>query len=148
MNHMKIHRVDHIGIIVQDLSAVKAFFLDLGLELLGEMELESELADRVTGLENVRSLIAMLGVPGGGTNIELSQFLRPKDENGVQHLRSNALGIRHICFAVEDIDAIVARLREKGFEPFSDVQNYEEIYKLCYIHGPEGIILELAEKLT
>ena len=128
MNHMKIHRVDHIGIIVQDLSAVKAFFLDLGLELLGEMELESELADRVTGLENVRSLIAMLGVPGGGTNIELSLFLRPKDENGVQYLPSNALGIRHICFAVEDTDAIVARLREKGFEPFSDVQNYEGIY--------------------
>ena len=102
---MRIHRVDHIGITVQDLAAVKAFFVDLGLELLGEMELESKLADRVTGLENVRSLIAMLGIPGGGTNIELSQFLHPKDENGVQHMPSNALGIRHIAFAVEDIDS-------------------------------------------
>ena len=148
MNDMKILRVDHIGIIVQDLAAVKAFFLDLGLELLGEMQLESELADSVTGLENVRSLIAMLAIPGGGTNIELSQFYHPKDENGVQHLPSNALGIRHIAFAVEDIDAIVARLREKTFEPFSEVQNYEGIYKLCYIHGPEGIIIELAERLT
>ena len=144
---MKIQRIDHVGIIVQDLIAVKEFFLDLGLELLGEAEVEGKWVDRVIGLENSRSKIAMLGVSGGGTCIELSQFYHPQDERGVQHLQSNALGIRHIAFAVEDVDGIVAELREKGIEPFGDVENYEGIYKLCYIHGPEGIILELAEKI-
>ena len=144
---MKIKRIDHVGVIVNDLAAAKAFLLGLGLEVLGEGEVEGEWVDRVIGLDNVKNAAVMLGVPGGQANIELVQFLTPADEGGIQQLPANTLGIRHIAFAVEDIEAVVARLKEKGTETFSEIQDFEGRYKHCYVRGQEGIILELAEQI-
>jgi catechol 2,3-dioxygenase-like lactoylglutathione lyase family enzyme len=144
---MKIQRIDHVGVIVNDLAAAKAFFLDLGLEVLGEWEVEGErVVDRVIGLDNVKTSAVMLRMPGGQANIELVQFLTPADEGDIQQLPSNTLGIRHIAFAVDDIEAVVARLKEKGTEIFSEIQELGG-YRLCYVRGPEGIILELAEQI-
>ncbi len=144
---MKINRMDHVGIIVQDLAAAKEFFLELGLELEGETGLESELLDAVTGFKNAKTEIVMLRTPDGETMLELARFVRPPDENGIRKSLPNTLGIRHICFDVEDIEAIVAKLKKHGTKTFSEIQNYENVYKLCYLHGPEGIIVELAEKI-
>jgi len=140
---MKVHRIDHVGIIVNDLPAAKAFFLDLGLEMMGE----GEWAERIIGLQDVKAEVIMLRTPDGEANIELSKFHSPTDENGIQRSLANTLGIRHITFAVEDIEAIVAKLKKNGAELVGEIQTYENTYKLCYIRGPEGIILELAEQL-
>lgn len=144
---MKVHRIDHVGIIVNDLPAAKAFFLDLGLEMMGEGEVEGEWVERIIGLQDVKAEIVMLRTPDGEANIELSKFHSPTDENGIQRALANTLGIRHITFAVEDIEAIVAKLKKNGAELVGEIQTYENTYKLCYIRGPEGIILELAEQL-
>jgi catechol 2,3-dioxygenase-like lactoylglutathione lyase family enzyme len=144
---MKIRRIDHVGIIVNDLPAAKAFFLDFGLEMLGEGEVEGEWVDRVVGLHDVKAACVMLRTPDGEANIELIKFYRPSDEKGMQRPLANTLGIRHIAFAVEDIEAVVAKLKKKGAGLFGEIQNYENAYKLCYVRGPEGIILELAEQI-
>ncbi|MFY9798879.1 MAG: VOC family protein [Candidatus Nitrosopolaris sp.] len=144
---MKIHRIDHVGVIVNDLSAAKAFFLDFGLEVQGEGELEGEWMDQVVGLNDVKGAYVVLRTPDGQANIELFKFYTPSDEKDIQQPFANTLGIRHIAFAVEDIEAIVAKLKKKGTEIFSEIQDYEESYKLCYFRGPEGIILELAEQI-
>ncbi len=144
---MKVRRIDHVGIIVNDLPAAKAFFLDLGLEMMGEGEVEGELVERVTGLQNAKAEIVMLRTPGGETSIELSKFHSPRDENGIQRSLANTLGIRHITFVVDDVEAMVEKLQKKGAELVGEIQTYENEYKLCYIRGPEGIILELAEEL-
>ena len=144
---MKIHKIDHVGIIVNDLAAAKAFFLDFGLELQGEGELEGEWLDKIVGLKDVKDAYAFLRTPDGETNIELIQFYRPSAETDIQLPLANTPGIRHIAFVVEDIEAVVARLKKKGTEIFSEIQNYEDGYKLCYVRGPEGIILELAEQI-
>jgi 4-hydroxyphenylpyruvate dioxygenase-like putative hemolysin len=102
--------------------------------------------DQVVGL-NVKAAIVMLGMPDGQTRIELAKFYTPSDEKCIQQSFANTLGIRHITFAVEDIEVIVAKLKKKGTEIFSEIQTYENMYKLCYIRGPEGIILELAEQI-
>lgn len=143
---MKIHKIDHVGIVVKDLAAAKAFFLDFGLELMGEGELEGAFLDKIIGLNNVKDAYAMLRTPDGEANIELIQFYTPSDEKGIQQSFANTLGIRHIAFVVEDIEAHVARLKKQGLEVFSEVQHFENGYKLCYVRGPEGIILELAEQ--
>jgi catechol 2,3-dioxygenase-like lactoylglutathione lyase family enzyme len=144
---MKVKHIDHISIIVKDLAAATAFFLDFGLELQGEGALEGALVDTITGLEGVKNAIAFLRASDGGAAIELVQFYNPMDENSVQPPQANTLGIRHIAFVVEDIDAHVERFKARGVELFSEVQQYEDSYKLCYVRGPEGIILELAESL-
>ncbi|HZW03732.1 MAG TPA: VOC family protein [Anaerolineaceae bacterium] len=144
---MTVHRIDHVGIIVKDLAAAKAFFLDLGLEMMGEGEVEGEWAGRIIGLQNVKSEVIMLRTPGGEMKIEVSQFHSPIDENGIQPSFANTLGIRHITFVVDDVEAIVAKLTKNGAELVGEIQNYENEYKVCYIRGPEGIILELAEEL-
>jgi catechol 2,3-dioxygenase-like lactoylglutathione lyase family enzyme len=144
---MKVRRIDHVGIIVNDLAAAKAFFLALGLEMMGEGEVEGEWAERIIGLQDVKAEIVMLRTPDGETNIELSQFHSPTDENGIQRSLANTLGIRHITFVVEDLEAIVAKLKKNGAELVGEIQTYENTYKLCYLRGPEGIILELAEEL-
>ncbi len=144
---MKINRIDHVSINVNDLSEAKAFFLDLGLEVQAEWELDGEQLDRIVGLKDVKTACVGLGMPDGQTWIELVKFYTPSDEKDIQQPFANTLGIRHICFAVEDIEAVVAKLKKKGTEIFSEIQQYEESYKLCYVRGPEGIILELAEKL-
>ncbi len=144
---MSVHRIDHVGIIVNDLPAAKAFFLELGLEMVGEGKVEGELVERVTGLRNAKAEIVMLRTPDGETNIELSKFHSPTDENGIQRSLANTLGIRHITFVVDDVEAMVAKLKKNGAELVGEIQTYENEYKLCYIRGPEGIILELAEEL-
>jgi 4-hydroxyphenylpyruvate dioxygenase-like putative hemolysin len=103
--------------------------------------------ERIIGLQDVKAEIIMLRTPDGETNIELSKFHSPTDENGIQSSLANTLGIRHITFAVEDIEAIVAKLKQNGAELVGEIQTYENTYKLCYIRGPEGIILALAEQL-
>ena len=106
------------------------------------------MVDRVIGLHDVKSAIVMLGTPDGQAQIELTQFYTPSDEKGIQPSFANTLGIRHITFAVEDIEALVAKLKKRGTEIFGEVETYENTYKLCYVRGPEGIILELAEQIT
>jgi catechol 2,3-dioxygenase-like lactoylglutathione lyase family enzyme len=145
---MKIHKIDHVGIVVNDLAAAKAFFLDLGLDVQGEAELEGSLVDQVVGLHDVKTAIVWLRSPDGQAALELIKFYTPSDEKGAQHSSANTLGLRHIAFAVEDIEAIVAKLKKNGTEIFSEIQNYEDSYKLCYVRGPEGIILELAEQIN
>lgn len=144
---MKVHRIDHVGIIVKDLAAAKAFFLDLGLEMMGEGEVAGEWAERIIGLQNVKSDVIMMRTPDGEMKIELSQFHSPIDENGIQRSLANTLGIRHITFVVDEVEAIVAKLAKHGAELVGEIQTYENEYKVCYIRGPEGIILELAEEL-
>ncbi|AZU60550.1 VOC family protein [Neobacillus mesonae] len=144
---MKIQRIDHVGIIVNDLPAAKAFFLDLGLKVLGEAEVKGEWVERIIGLNDVRETVVMLGMPDGQATLELVKFHTPSDEKDIQQTFANTLGIQHIAFAVEDIEAIVAKLKKKGTELFGEIQNYENTYKLCYVRGPEGVILELAEKI-
>lgn len=143
---MKINRIDHVSINVNDLSKAKAFFLDLGLEVKAEWESEGEQLDKIVGLNDVKTACVGLGAPDGQAWIELVKFYSPSDETSFQQPTANTLGIRHICFAVEDIEAIAAKLKKKGTEIFSEIQQYGESYKLCYVRGPEGIILELAEK--
>ena len=144
---MKIRRIDHVGIIVEDLPAAKAFFLELGLEVQGEGGLEGELLDRVAALDNAKTEMVIMSTPDQQVSLELAKFIRPTDHQGIQQPAANTLGIRHIAFVVDDIEAVVAKLKDRGVEVFSDIQNYQNVYKLCYIRGPEGIILELAEEL-
>jgi catechol 2,3-dioxygenase-like lactoylglutathione lyase family enzyme len=144
---MKIHRIDHVGVVVNDVSAAKEFFVDLGLEVLGEGELEGSFLDQVVGLSGVKTALVVLRMPDGQANLELVKFYTPSDERGVQECFANTLGIRHVAFAVDDIEAVVAKLKKRGAEFFSEIQYYEDIYKLCYVRGPEGIILELAERI-
>lgn len=144
---MKIKHVDHIGINVEDLESAKTFFTDLGFSVMGEMTMEGELLDRVTGLKNARDDLVMLQAPDGQLNIELVMYHNPVDEAGIQPSTANTLGLRHLCFQVEDLDDILAMLQQKGHKLMGEVQIYENTYKLCYIRGPEGIIIELAEQL-
>ncbi|WP_078382507.1 VOC family protein [Sutcliffiella halmapala] len=144
---MKIHRIDHVGIVVHDLPAAKAFFLEFGLEMIGEGEVEGEWVERIIGPKEVKGEVVMLRTQDGEANIELVKFHTPSDENGIQRPLANTLGIRHIAFAVEDMEALVTKLKKNGAELIGEIQNYENAYKLCYCRGPEGIILELAERI-
>lgn len=145
---MKIKRIDHVGVIVNDLAAAKEFFLDFGLEVKGEWEMEGELMGYAVGLNDAKVACVGLGTTDGQTWIELIKFYTPSDEKEIQQPFANTLGLRHIAFTVEDIEAVVAKLKKNGTEIFSEIQQYEESYKLCYVRGPEGIILELAEKIS
>lgn len=144
---MKVRRIDHIGINVIDLAAAKAFFLDLGFEVAGEAKMSGEFVEKVIGLKNVNDEFVMMRTPDGGAAIELVQFYSPVDENGIQPSLANTLGIRHIALLVDDLEAVVARLKTKGVELFSEIQLYEDVYKEIFVRGPEGIILEMAEEL-
>jgi catechol 2,3-dioxygenase-like lactoylglutathione lyase family enzyme len=144
---MKIHRIDHVGIVVNDLAAAKAFFLDFGLEVRGEGNVGGAWVERIIGLDDVQVEFVMMGPPDGGTNIEVIQFQKPIDEKGIQDTFANTLGMRHIAFVVDDIEGLVAKLKTNGTELVGEIVNYENVFKLCYVRGPEGIILELAEQL-
>jgi catechol 2,3-dioxygenase-like lactoylglutathione lyase family enzyme len=144
---MTIRRMEHVGIVVDDLAAAIEFFVELGLELEGEGSVEGAWVDRVIGLDGVRAKIAMLRTPDGDGRVELSEFDSPPSQDGDSDAPSNARGIRHLSFAVDDIDTLLAGLRGRGVELVGTVENYEDIYRLCYVRGPEGIIVELAEKI-
>jgi catechol 2,3-dioxygenase-like lactoylglutathione lyase family enzyme len=144
---MAIQRMDHVGIVVDDLAAAVAFFIELGLELKGEAPVEGGWVDRVVGLEGVRAEVAMLETPDGHGRLELAKFHAPPGPAGDRNAPANAPGIRHVTFAVDDIDATVASLQARGAELVGKVENYKDIYRLCYIRGPEGIIIELAERI-
>lgn len=144
---MTIQRMDHVGIVVDDLAAAIEFFVELGLELVAEWSAEGGWVDRIIGLDGVRAENAMLQTPDGHGRLELIKFHSPPMESGNRQPPANAAGIRHITFAVEDIDATVAGLRDRGAELVGELVRYENSYRLCYVRGPEGIILELAEKI-
>jgi catechol 2,3-dioxygenase-like lactoylglutathione lyase family enzyme len=145
---MTIERLDHVGIVVDDLAAATAFFLELGLKPCGEGPVEGAWVDRIVGLEGVRAEIAMMETPDGHGRLELTKFHAPPGPGGDRHAPANSPGIRHLAFAVDDIDAIVAGLRARGAELIGEVQRYKDSYLLCYVRGPQGIIVELAQQIS
>src|SRR3712207_2189985 len=145
---MAIQRMDNVLIVVEDLDAAIAFFAELGMELEGETQVEGPSVDRTVGLEGVRADIAMMRTPDGHGRVELSRFHTPPAVRAEpESAPSNALGIRRIMFAVDDIEDVVARLRRHGAELVGEIAQYEDIYRLCFVRGPEGIIIGLAEQL-
>lgn len=140
--------MDNVLIVVEDIEAAKAFFVELGMELEGQMPVEGPWVDAVVGLKNVRAEIAMMRTPDGHGRVELSKFHTPPAVRAEpKNAPSNALGIRRIMFAVENLDDVLARLRKHGAEMVGEIAQYENIYRLCFIRGPEGIIIGLAEEL-
>ena len=145
---MALLRMDNVLVVVEDLEAAIAFFVELGMELEGRMQIEGDWADRVIGIDNARDEIAMLRTPDGHGRLELTQFHtpaavgpKPKD------LPVNALGYRRVMFAVDDLDDVLARLRTHDAELVRDVVQYEDVYRVCFVRGPEGLIVGLAQPL-
>jgi len=144
---MAIKRMDNMGIVVEDLDATVDFFLELGLELEGRATIEGEWAGRVTGLGDQHVEVAMMRTPDGHSRLELSRFLRPSVAADHRNAPVNALGYLRAMFAVDDIDDTLERVRARGAELVGEVVDYQDIYRLCYIRGPEGILVGLAEEL-
>lgn len=145
---MAIQRMDHVGVVVDDLEAAVAFFAELGMELEGQAPIEGRWVDRVVGLDGVRVDIAMMRTPDGHGRLELTKFRAPRAVGAEpENAPGNTLGLRSVMFAVDDIDATVAGLRARGAELVGEVAQYEDSYRLCYVRGPEGIIVALAEQL-
>ena len=148
LRDMALQRMDNVLIVVEDLEAAKAFFAELGMELDGETPVEGRWVDRVVGLDGVRADIAMMRTPDGHGRVELTRFHTPPAVRAEpEDAPANALGIRRIMFAVDDIDDVVARLRDHGAELVGEIARYEDGYRLCYLRGPEGIVIGLAERL-
>jgi catechol 2,3-dioxygenase-like lactoylglutathione lyase family enzyme len=145
---MTVQRMDNVGIVVDDLAAAIAFFVVLGLELEGEATVEGPSVDRVVGLEGVRSDIAMMRTPDGHGRIELSKFHTPSARTAEPNAPVNRLGMGRIMFTVDDIEEVLARLQAHGGELVGEVTRYEDTYVLCYVRGPEGILIALAEQLS
>ena len=146
---MTIQRMDNVGIVVDDLDAAVAFFTELGMELEGQTTVEGSWVDRIVGLNGVCADIAMMRTPDGHGRVELTKFHTPPAVRAEpKNAPANALGIRRIMFAVDDIDDIVARLRSHGAELVGEIAQYEDIYRLCFLRGPEGIIIGLDEQLS
>lgn len=144
----KLLRMDNVGIIVEDLEAAVDFFVELGLELEGKMAVEGDWVDRIVALDGVLNDVAMMHTPDGHGKLELIKYQKPKAFAGEQNAPVNALGIRRIMFAVKGIDDVVARLQKHGARLIGEMVQYGDSYKLCYLHGPEGIMIALAEELT
>ncbi|HEV2071986.1 MAG TPA: VOC family protein [Acidimicrobiales bacterium] len=145
---MTVERMDHVGVVVEDLEAATAFFLELGLELEGEAAVGGSWVDRVVGLDDVRVDIAMLRTPDGHGRLELTKFHTPPATTAEPNAPANTLGLRSLMFAVDDVDDAVARLRAHGGELVGGVAQYEDSYRLCYVRGPQGILVALAEQLS
>jgi catechol 2,3-dioxygenase-like lactoylglutathione lyase family enzyme len=146
---MAIKRLDHVVVVVEDLPAAVAFFTTLGMEVEGEMPIEGPWVDRVNGIENVQVNIVMMQTPDGHGKLELTRFRNPKlVELEPAIAPPNALGLRSVMFAVDSVDDTVASLRANGAELIGDVVQYEDVYRLCYMRGPAGIIVALAEELS
>jgi catechol 2,3-dioxygenase-like lactoylglutathione lyase family enzyme len=143
-----INRMDNVGIVIDDLEAAIAFFVELGMELEGQMPVEGRWVDRIVGLDDVRNDIAMLRTPDAHGRLELMKFHTPPATTAEPNAPVNTLGIRRIMFAVDDIEDVLARLRSHGAELIGEVVQYEDSYRLCYVRGPEGINVALAEELT
>jgi catechol 2,3-dioxygenase-like lactoylglutathione lyase family enzyme len=145
---MAIERMDHVSVVVDDLQAAIAFFLELGMELEGQAPIEGPSVDRVAGLDSVRVDIAMLRTPDGHGRLELTKFHTPKAISAEpENAPANTLGLRSIMFAVDDLDAAVAALRIHGAQLVGEVAQYQDSYRLCYVRGPAGIIVALAQQL-
>jgi catechol 2,3-dioxygenase-like lactoylglutathione lyase family enzyme len=138
---------DHVGITVSDLDAALAFFLGLGLELEGRTFVEGEFIDTVTGIPEARTEIAMLSQPGGGTMLELSSFVRPDHRPGSPEAKANELGLRSVAFQVEDLRGVVDRLAVEGFGLVGGIGEYEGVWRMAYVRGPDGITVALAERI-
>ena len=145
---MTVKRMDNVGIVVESLDAAISFFAELGLELEGRATIEGEWAGRVTGLRDQRVEIAMMRTPDGHSRLELSRFLTPPVVADHRNAPVNALGYLRVMFTVEDIDDTLARLRKRGAQLVGEVVQYEDAYRLCYIRGPEGLLIGLAEQLS
>ena len=141
-----IRRFDHVGITVADLDTATAFFVGLGLEVEGRMLMEGEFVDTVIGIPDSRSEIVMLRPPDGGTGLELSSFLRPDHEPGSLAPMSNELGLRNVSFEVDNLQAAVDRLAADGYGLVGGIGRYEDVWRMAYVRGPEGIIVSLAER--
>ena len=147
MGGVTLQRMDNVGIVVESLDAAISFFAELGLELEGRATIEGDWAERVTGLRHMRVEIAMMRTPDGHSRLEISQFLTPAAVADHRNDPVNALGYLRIMFAVEDIDDTLARLRPHGAELVGELAQYEDQYRLCYVRGPEGILIGLAEQI-
>ncbi|HLK37451.1 MAG TPA: VOC family protein [Polyangiaceae bacterium] len=142
-----VPRFDHVGITVADIDAAVAFFVALGLEVEGRMFMEGEFVDTVIGIPNSRSEIVTLRPPGGGTGLELSRFIRPDHEPGSPDAMSNELGLRNVCFEVDNLQDAVDRLAADGYRLVGGIGQYEQIWRMAYVRGPEGIIVALAQRI-
>ena len=142
-----IRRFDHVGITVADLDTVAAFFVGLGFRVEGRIFMEGEFVDTVIGIPNSRSEILTLVPPGGGTNLELSSFVSPDHEPGSPAAMSTELGLRNISFEVDDLQAIVDELAADGYGLVGGIGQYEHIWRMAYVRGPEGIIVALAQRI-
>lgn len=138
---------DHVGITVDDLDSATAFFVGLGLEVEGRQFVEGEFLDTVCGIPNSRTEVVMLRPPGGGVGLELASFLRPDHETGSPLAMANELGLRNVCFEVDDLPAIVDGLAADGYGLVGGVGQYENIWRMAYVRGPEGIVVALAERI-
>lgn len=146
---MTLKRMDNVLIVVEDLEAVKTFFLELGLEMEGETVVEGDSVERLIGLENVRATLVVMRTPDGHGRIELDKFHTPEAvRSGPANAPVNALGIRRIMFSVDNMDDVVARLLAHGAELLGEVVQYDHTYRLAYVRGPEGIMIGLAEQLA
>ena len=142
-----IRSFDHIGITVADLDTATAFFVGLGFEVEGRMAMAGEFVDTVIGIPDSRSEIVMLRPPGGGTGLELSSFTQPDHEPGSPNAMSNELGLRNVMFEVDDLEAILDRLAADGYRLVGGVGQHEDIWRMAYVRGPEGIIVALAQRV-
>jgi catechol 2,3-dioxygenase-like lactoylglutathione lyase family enzyme len=146
---MTIQRMDNVLIVVDDLDAVVSFFVELGMELEGKGPVEGRWVERVIGIDDVRQEVAMLRTPDGHGRVELAMFHSPKAIRlEPEDAPANTLGLRRIMFAVDDLDSVIARLRTRGAEVVGELAKYENMYRLCYVRGPEGIVVGLAEPLS
>jgi catechol 2,3-dioxygenase-like lactoylglutathione lyase family enzyme len=144
-----IEEMHHVSVVVDDLDAAVAFFVELGMELEGRAPIEGRWADRVNGLDGIRVDIAMMRIPDGHGRLELTKFHTPAAISAEpKNALGNTLGLRSIMFTIDDIDAAVAGLRARGAELVGEVVQYQDSYRLCYVRGPEGIIIALAEQLN
>ena len=148
IERMTVQRLEHIGIVVDDLAAATEFFTALGLEVEGRTSVEGPLVDRINGLEGVKSDVVMLRAPDDSSKLELARYNSPPREAEGRSAPANTPGIRHILFVVDDVEESLAALQARGGELVGELVNYEDVYMLCYVRGPEGIIVELAEKLS
>src|SRR5436853_3595431 len=147
-DRMTVQRMDNVGIVVNDLPATIAFFRELGLELEGQATVQGNWAERVTGLSDMRVEVAMMRTPDGHSRLEISRFLTPPAVADHRNAPVNALGYLRVMFTVDDIDETLARLRKRGAQLVGEVVQYENTYRLCYIRGPEGLLIGLAQELS